>query len=117
MQVGTLVGARRWANRHAHPDCWVRPWQGVVISKYDPKAWANTIAFPTASPDVEAVKQHVDKCIKRGDLMDVIPVLWNFGDHTKVHWEKSKSLRTYDEDFAEWEDQLRVAYTACRQAA
>lgn len=48
MKPGTQVGAERWPYDHAHPDCWQRPLAGEVLEVTDPRAWANTIAFPVA---------------------------------------------------------------------
>jgi len=44
LPVGAEVGAQRWPYHAAHPDCWWRPWKGVVLALDDPRAWSRTIA-------------------------------------------------------------------------
>jgi hypothetical protein len=59
--------------------------RGVVIAMNDPRAWAGSIAFPTATPNQTEVSAHVKRCQDRGDLLsDYQPVLWDFG---KVYWD------------------------------
>ena len=69
VKVGDRVGAGRWPYSHAHPDCWGKPWAGVVLSETDPRAWANTLAFPVSSPDPAAVKEHVAECKSMGSVV------------------------------------------------
>jgi hypothetical protein len=58
---------------------------GVVIAMDDPRAWAGSIAFPTATPNQTEVTAHVKRCQERGDLRgDYQPVMWDFG---KVYWD------------------------------
>ena len=103
LPLGTKVGAQRWPYHHAHPDAWGRPWAGVVLALDDPRAWAETVAFPWPQPDPAAVTAHVTKCRARGWLSDGrVPVLWSFGDEERVHWESTDSLRPYWEDLAAW---------------
>lgn len=102
IKIGTIVGARRWPNASAHPDCWEIPWRGELLATDDPRAWANTIAFPTENPDPEAVKKHVAWCNAQG-LVNTVPVLWNFGEKgLVVHWSRPGDLRPYGEDYLDW---------------
>lgn len=58
---------------------------GIALALDDPRAWAGSIAFPTATPGQAEVTAHVRKCQLRGDLRgDYQPVLWDFG---KVYWD------------------------------
>jgi hypothetical protein len=98
---GTKVGARRWPYHGAHPGCWGRPWAGVVLALDDPRAWAGSIAFPTATPDPAAVTAHVRKCILAGGCTEV-PVLWTFGAEQKIYWSRPAHLRPYAVDLEEW---------------
>lgn len=103
MKVGTKVGAKRWAYSAAHPDCWLKPWAGVVLAKDDPRAWADTLAF-RGTPTQEQVRAHI-AAIGPGGLASVTPVLWDFGPHgQKVYWETTAGLRPYADDVAEWAD-------------
>jgi hypothetical protein len=56
--------------------------RGIVLARNDARAWANTLAFPTDSPDPDAVSVHV-ACCTFGD--DKHPVLYPFG----VRWDSS----------------------------
>lgn len=57
---------------------------GVVLALADPRAWACTLAFPSANPDPAAVTAHVLRCIAQGLLQDGRqPVLYDFG----VRWD------------------------------
>jgi hypothetical protein len=56
--------------------------RGIVLARNDARAWANTLAFPTDSPDPDAVSAHVAQCTF-GD--DKHPVLYPFG----VRWDRS----------------------------
>ena len=104
METGTKVGARRWPYAACHPDCWGRPWAGKTLAVDDPKAWAQSLAFPTAKPKRAEVKAHVERCRAQGLLQDKTPVLWDFGDKTRVYWEDTSSLRAYAQDLKEWEE-------------
>ena len=69
-------------------------YKGQVLSELDPRAWANTLAFPTATPNPEAVKEHVTRCQRLEathypDTRPRVPVLWDFG---RVYWEYIDSL-------------------------
>ncbi len=109
VKVGSRVGAGRWPYAACHPDCWGKPWQGLVLAVDDPRAWAGTLAFPGKRPNREAVKAHVAWCRAQGLLDDRQPVLWAFGDRKQVYWESAASLRPYAQDLEAW--------TAARQAA
>jgi len=111
--LGTLVGARRWPDSHAHPDCWGRPWPGVVVPLDDPRAWQGTLAFPRDElPDAGAVSAHVAACLLRGWLRDRVAVLWDFGSHgSRCYFESD--LRPYAEDLAAWETARAEAYGRC----
>lgn len=99
--IGTEVGARRWPYHHAHPGCWGAPWKGTLLAKTDPRAWANTMAFPTPTPNPTAVRRHVRD---HAGFLTSVPVLWDFGtDGFKVYWEPPAALRTYLQDVAVWE--------------
>lgn len=92
----------------AHPDCWGRPWGGVVLEQTDPRAWAGTTAFPDEYPNPLAIACHVARCESQGLLDDRIPVFWDFG---RVWWERPEAIRPYDEDQAAW----RIAREAKRR--
>ena len=79
-----------------------RPWAGVLFDVIDPRAWANTIAFPEERPSALAVACHVARCQHEGLLDDRVPVLWDFGDYQRVMWERPRILRPYREDVAAW---------------
>lgn len=91
LEPGTLVGARRW------PGTGARPWRGLALALDDPRAWAQTLAFPGKHPDPDAVRAHVAACRAQGLLADKQPVLWEFG---RVEWEGE--ARPYTQDVAEW---------------
>ena len=111
-QVGDLVGAQRWPNRGNHPDCWGLPWKGLVLDPRDPRAWANTIAFPVAEPDPVAVRRHVDACVLQG-YPPSIPVLWDFGAAgLTTYWSAAEHLRPFDEDYQAWLVARANAHTA-----
>jgi hypothetical protein len=93
---GTLVGASRWPNAHAHPDAWGRPWRGEVLDVTDPRAWAFTLAFPNRTPGRGEVLSHL---LRVGFASEAVPVAWEFG---RVYWERAGSLRPYEEDEAAW---------------
>lgn len=78
LPVGTEVGSHRWPLDCAHPDCWGRPWRGVVI--HDPAL-------------VEAQT--------RGWATDMVAVAWDFG---RTYWERAASLRPYAADLSAWEE-------------
>lgn len=105
MTPGTKVGARRWPYQAAHPDCWGKPWSGVVLAIDDPRAWENTITFPGRRPTRAEVAAHLDRV---GPVRGV-PVLWAFSDGPQVHWERAESLRPYAEDLADWFSQRGFA--------
>lgn len=109
-KVGMLVGARRWPSHGAHPDAWGKPWSGKVVAPDDPRAWADTLAFPRGMPTQQEVREHIAEL---GPIMGAapksIPVLWNFGKDKKVHWERPESLRPYKQDLAEWKAELATA--------
>lgn len=105
IKTGDVVGAKRWPQYGSHPDTWRPPWHGEVLDIEDPRAWANTIAFPVANPDPEAVKNHVARCRMsvHGAFGSLVPVLWDFGDNgLKCHWESQSSLRPYADDYMDW---------------
>lgn len=59
---------------------------GKVLSPYDPRAWANTAAFPTDKPDRESVMVHV--LAHPTTAQKQVPVLYPFG----VRWDSCDSL-------------------------
>jgi hypothetical protein len=105
ISVGTPVGNGRIPYGHAHPDCWGRPWQGVVLALDDVEAWTGTLAFD-GKPSQEAATAHVRWCLAQGLLRGKVPVKWEFG---KVMWERPDTLRTAEADVA--------AFEAAREAA
>lgn len=111
LEIGSKVGARRWPDSHAHPDCWGRPWSGTLLALDDVRAWEGTIAFPgAASPD--KVRAHVAACLAQGLLKGSVPVLWDFGIHSgkRVHWERRESVRPWKEDLIAWFKARSEAY-------
>jgi hypothetical protein len=59
---------------------------GKVLSLDDPRAWANTLAFPQDKPNRLAVKEHLLRHPTAG--VKSIPVLYKFG----VQWDRRDSL-------------------------
>jgi len=109
LPVGAVVGARRWPYEGAHPAAWGRPWRGVVLAEDDPRAWANTLAFPRRTPSRDEVRAHIEALQQAGlQLDDRQPVLWEFG---AVCWEPVHRLRPYEDDLAEWEAARAEAIT------
>lgn len=104
--VGTEVGAGLIPYHGAHPDCWQRPWKGVVLALDDVRAWAGSIAFPDENPEQLAVSAHVRWCLGQGLLRGKVPVAWEFG---KVHWERPQALRTVEADLAAFERERAAA--------
>jgi hypothetical protein len=122
-QPGDVVGSKRWPYQAAHPDCWQKPLQGVVLQQDDPRVWAGSFAFPVAKPNRAKVKAHVARCRAEG-LLREIPVLWTCprrdGVELKVWWESPEGLRSYEDDCAEWEtarDNERARYEGSKKAA
>ena len=109
MNPGTEVGAKRWPYSACHSDCWEAPHKGIVLERDDPRAWARTMAFPSAEPDPEAVKRHVAWCHKEFGESNSVPVLWLFADGPRVFWEPIDSIRPYGEDLAEWMESRNAA--------
>lgn len=109
--IGSEVGAGRWPMKAAHPGCWGKPWKGILLAVDDPRAWAGTLAFPSATPDPVAVKAHVAWCRSQGLLRgDRVSVLWDFGSHGfQNHWERTEAVRPYAEDLAAWEAEHTAA--------
>jgi len=103
--VGTSVGNGRIPYGHAHPDCWGRPWQGVVLALDDVEAWTNTLAFD-GKPSQEDVTAHVRQCLAQGLLRNKVPVKWEFG---KVYWERPETLRATETDLATFEAERLAA--------
>ena len=105
LHVGQEVGAGRWPFSGEHPGNWSTPWKGQVLDPADPKAWANTGAFPTAEPDPEQVRLHLGRIGDAGR----VPVLWDFGGSLVVYWQLRSTLRPYAEDYAAWEQARQIA--------
>lgn len=61
------------------------------------------MAFHSATPDQQAVTAWVETCRSRGLLGTHLPVLWTFGNVTRVFWETAENVRPYAEDVAAWE--------------
>lgn len=115
--AGVEVGSRRWPYSHAHPDCWGRPWKGIVLEHDDPRAWFGTIAFPDGVPSQADVTAHCERLRAEGYLSQRVPVLWDFGTHSKSYFEIPDSLRSYDEDVEAWEEARASAYNRCNKPA
>jgi hypothetical protein len=94
---GTFVGAGRWPNRHAHPDHWQKPVRGQVLEFCDVRAWANTIHFPEDVPHAGDVMGVALRLRNEGKLDGLTPVEWDFVTHRRVLWEKTASLRPYED--------------------
>jgi len=101
-KTGTLVGAGRWPNQTAHPNQWHKPLRGQVIDFCDVRAWANSIHFPEDTPHAGEVMGAALKLREEGKLNGLTPVLWDFGTHWRVLWEKDAALRTYEDDVVLW---------------
>ncbi len=101
LKKGDAVGAQRWPGSSNHPDCWGPPWKGQVLEETDPRAWANTLAFPVASPDPDKVAAHVAQCRTQG-MVFWVPVLWDFGTEQRCYWTRPEDLRSYAEDYLHW---------------
>ena len=61
--------------------------RGTVLAQDDPLAWAGSLAFPSSSPDPDAVKRHVTKCREQNLLNDKQPVLWTTFPIPQVFWD------------------------------
>lgn len=106
LAVGTEVGAGLIPYHASHPDCWQRPWKGVVLALDDVRAWAGSLAFPDENPEQLAVSAHVRWCLDQGLLRGKVPVAWEFG---KVHWERPQGLRTVEADLVAFEKERAAA--------
>ena len=100
---GTVVGAGRWPEpMHAG----LPPWKGVALGLNDPVAWEGTVLGQ--KPTQHEVDAHVKWCTQQGFLRDEQAVLWDFGDHTKIYWERIAptgqrfSIKPYEQDLALW---------------
>lgn len=101
-KTGSWVGAGRWPKQDAHPDVWPKPLRGQVLDFCDVRAWANSPYFPEDNPHAGDVMGTALKLRGAGALDGVLPVLWDFGTHQRVLWEKEAVLRTYDQDLVFW---------------
>lgn len=101
-KTGTSVGAGRWPNQSAHPDHWHKPLCGQVIDFCDVRAWANSIHFPEDVPHAGDVMGVALKLRAEGRLDGLTPVVWDFGTHRRVLWEKTSMLRPYEDDVRLW---------------
>jgi hypothetical protein len=110
--TGMRVGAGRWAYSAAHPDCWLAPYVGTVLSAEDPQAWQGTLAFPGDElPDPAKVKAWAAQCRKEGLLDAKVPVLWDFPTGQTVRWETLSALRLPADDRKAWEEARAAAYS------
>lgn len=100
-RVGDDVGAQRWPFHANHPSNWGVPHRGVLLDRKDPRAWANTAAFPTPTPDADAVARWVDR-VEREFGSTTVPVLWDFGDRQVVYWERPERVVPYADDIHHW---------------
>lgn len=101
-KTGSPVGAGRWPDQHTHPDFWPRPLRGQILDFCDVRAWANSLYFPEDNPHAGDVMGVALKLRAEGVLDGVLPVLWDFGTHQRVFWEKEARLHPYDEDLVLW---------------
>lgn len=118
MEIGTKVGAKRWPNHAAHPDCWEKPHAGVVLSPRDPRSWEGTMAFGSRLPTQAEVDAHVDWI--EADVQKrepTLPVEWDFWGRKEVYWETVSSLRPYAQDLAAWTAALWEARHPVSKAA
>lgn len=115
--IGKRVGARRWPYYGSHPETWGQPHEGTVLAQDDPRAWAETLAFSSKTPDPAAVARHVEHCHEQGLLNTEMPVLWDFPHGQRVLWEKISGLRSAAEDRAAWEAERAQAFAASRSSA
>lgn len=77
------------------------PYEGLVLSPTDRKAWIGTAAGErlTTQSDIAA---HVAYCQANGLLETTLPVLWNFDGKPQVFWERRNTLVSYETEVAEW---------------
>ena len=103
LELGMAVGATRWP-LPLHSG--LNPWQGTVLSAYDKRAWAGTIAFPGQEHEIlqEAIDRHVDGLLSQGLLQRDVPVLWQFDSGARVYWSDAASLTPYAEDVRRWNE-------------
>ena len=113
---GQAVGGSRWAYDHAHSDCWLAPWRGVVLAIDDPRAWVNSMvkAKVYGKPTRAEIRAHIthleqlwrDCPPAKGSppiFASTVIVLWDFGDEKKIMHESAESLRPFAADVAAWE--------------
>ena len=99
---GAIVGGGRWPNQKAHPEHWSKPIAGQVLDFCDSRAWANSIHFPVDNPHPGEVMGVALRFQAEGRISGLTPVLWDFGSHQRVHWERNEVLRSYDEELSLW---------------
>lgn len=112
LPIGAIVGAGRWPFDGAHPDCWGRPWKGVMLAQNDVRAWTNTLAF-YGTPTQDQVDAHIVWCHGLNLLgPECVPVLWDFKSqigepYQKVHWETfgdgQHDVKPYEDDLRLWQ--------------
>jgi hypothetical protein len=109
IKPGTVVGCRyRWPYDSCHPDCWLPPHRGIVLHLDDPRAWADTLAFPGSThpngPPQEAVTAHVMKHMP-GIGKKTIPILYKSpipDDVLFVQWDTIVNVHPYEEEYNTW---------------
>lgn len=77
------------------------PYEGVVLSPSDPKAWVGTAAGDRLKTN-DDIQSHLAYCQANGLLDSTLPVLWNFDGKPQVFWERRNSLVSYEAEVAEW---------------
>lgn len=109
LPVGTAVASRhRWPYDSAHPDCWAPPHKGVILAKDDPRAWFDTIAYPSSrypdGPNQAEVSTWVNQCLAEGWLVGRVPVLWtcSMTGQKFVQWEDCEKLAHYYDGLNHW---------------
>lgn len=113
---GDEVGAKRWPFHKHHVAAWRQPRRGKLLAMNDPRAWANSLAFPGRTPSQEEVNAHLEHCRQRGNnLSNQAPVLWFFETREKVHWEEYDKLVHYLEDYDLWYKERQEALHKLRR--
>lgn len=74
----------------------LQPWlhqahRGATISFDDPRAWSDTLAFPSRTPSQREVQEHLAGLALRGIFLGQksVPVAWDFG---RVFWDSTEAL-------------------------
>ena len=85
--VGTTIKVPYRCRNPKSTQPWLEPEHdhvGTVLAPTDPRAWANTLAFPDRTPEQWEV---AEKFLRSNQPKDKVPVLWDFG---RIYWEPVK---------------------------